>query len=133
MPTNIFVNLPVTDLQKSKEFFSSLGYGFNPQFTNDDAASLVISDTIYVMLVSKPFFAQFTKKPIAESSVTEVLVCVSVNSKEEVDAKANQAVASGGKIHRDPQDYGWMYTQSIEDLDGHIWEFAWMDQNHVQK
>lgn len=133
MPRQIFVNLPVKDLEKTKAFFAALGFTFNAQFTNDDAACMVVSDTIYVMLLTEPFFARFTKKEIVDAKqATEVLVALSAESREAVDAFAAKAVAAGGRIQRDPDDYGWMYSQSIEDIDGHIWEVVWMDPNHIQ-
>jgi predicted lactoylglutathione lyase len=133
MPTQIFLNFPVNDLPKTKEFFAALGYTFNPQFTDDNAACMVISDTIYVMLLTKPFFKGFTKKQIADSSTIEAITAVSVDSREEVDDKFTKALAAGGKKHNEAQDHGWMYSQSIEDLDGHIWEFVWMDPKGIQK
>src|ERR1700712_4847420 len=97
MPTKIFVNLPVKDLDKSIEFFTKLGYTFNPQFTNENATSMIISDTIYVMLLVKPFFQQFTKNEIADATkVTESVICLSADSRDEVDDIINKAVAAGG-------------------------------------
>ena len=132
MPTLVFVNLPVRDLPASKAFFQSLGYTFNPQFTDDNAGCLVISETIYAMLLTEPFFSQFTAKPIADAhAVTEVLVALMVESRTEVDRLVDAAVAAGGRQPREAQDHGFMYQRSFEDLDGHIWEIGWMDPTHV--
>ena len=134
MNKHIFVNLPVKNLEKSKEFFTKLGYTFNPQFTDDKGACMVISDTIFAMLLSEPFFKTFTKKDISDATkTTEVLVALSVESKAEVDACLEKVLAAGGKEARDAQDHGFMYARSFEDLDGHIWEMVWMDPNYVQK
>lgn len=132
MPTLVFVNLPVRDLPASKAFFESLGYSFNPQFTDENAGCLVISETIYSMLLTEPFFSQFTAKPIADAhQVTEVLVALMVDSRAEVDRLVDAAVAAGGREPREAQDHGFMYQRSFEDLDGHIWEIGWMDPTHV--
>lgn len=134
MPRQIFVNLPVKDLEKTKAFFAALGFTYNAQFTNNDAACMVISDTIYAMLLTEPFFARFTKKQIVDAKqATEVLVALSAESREAVDDMAEKAVAAGGTMSREPEDYGWMYSKSFEDLDGHVWEIVWMDPNHIQK
>ena len=134
MATNIFVNLPVKDLEKTKEFFLKLGYTFNQQFTDEKAASLVISENIYAMLITEPFFKTFIPNTeIADTSkAKEVLVALSVDSRQQVDELADKAIAAGGKKFRDPEDHGFMYTRSFEDLDGHVWEVFWMDQAHVQ-
>lgn len=132
MATNIFVNLPVKDLEKSKKFFTSLGFSFNPQFTDEKGACLVISDTIYFMLITEKFFKTFTKKEIADSSkTTEVINALSVESKAKVDEMVDKAIVAGGRITRDPDDYGWMYSKSFEDLDGHLWEIVWIDQDNI--
>lgn len=128
MNKQIFVNLPVKDLNKSKEFFAALGYTFNPQFTDQNAACMVIAqDSIYAMLLTEEFFSTFTSKPIAKAhEVTEVLTCLSCESREEVDGLVAKALAAGGKAPRAPQDHGFMYAHGFEDLDGHIWELAYM-------
>lgn len=128
MNKQIFVNLPVKDLNKSKEFFSALGYTFNPQFTDDNAACMVIADnSIYAMLLMEDFFKTFTSKRIASAhEVTEVLTCLSCESREEVDQLVAKALKAGGKVPREPQDHGFMYAHGFEDLDGHIWELAYM-------
>ena len=129
----IFVNLTVNDLAKSKVFFEALGYSFNPQFTNEQAACMVISDTIYVMLLTEEFFKGFTKKEIVDAKKsTEVIVCLSTESRAEVDELVGKAVAAGGRIYNEPQDHGFMYAHAFEDLDGHQWELCYMDPNYVQ-
>jgi predicted lactoylglutathione lyase len=133
MLTQIFVNLAVKDLPKSKAFFSALGYSFNPQFTNDDAACMVISDTIYTMLLTEPFFKGFTSKELVDAKKsTEAIVCLSAESRVAVDEIVSKAVAAGGRIYNEPQDHGFMYCHGFEDLDGHQWEFAFIDPSHVQ-
>ena len=132
MNRNIFVNLPVKDLDRSKAYFAKLGYTFNPQFTDDTAACMVISENIYAMLITHARFADFTAKAIADSTkTTEVLVALSCESKEEVAEIAGKALAAGATEAKPPQDYGFMVVRSLNDLDGHIWEYMWMDPGHV--
>ncbi len=132
MAKQIFVNLPIKDLTKSKAFFEKLGYSFNPQFTNENAACMVISDTIYAMLLTEPFFKGFTPKDIVDAKQsTEVLVCLSAESRAEVDEIVRKAVAAGGRIYNEPQDHGFMYGHGFEDLDGHLWELAYMEPSHI--
>jgi predicted lactoylglutathione lyase len=133
MSTKIFVNLPVKDLDRSKAFFGALGYSFNPQFTDENAASMVIADDIFAMLLVEPFFQGFTPKPIVDAtSATEVLIALSAESREEVDALVDKAVAAGAVNYAEPQDHGFMYQRSFQDLDGHLWEILWMDPATVQ-
>lgn len=128
MATQIFVNLPVKDLNRSVEFFTKLGYAFNPQFTNELATCMIISDTIYVMLLTEPFFQTFTQKTIADSSkVVESIICLSAESRGAVDALISKAVEAGAANLKPTVDYGFMYSHSYEDLDGHLWEIMWMD------
>jgi predicted lactoylglutathione lyase len=130
MPTKIFVNLPVRDLNKSKEFFGKLGFSFNPQFTDETAASMVISDDIYAMLLTHKKFKEFTKKEIADATkTTEVLIALSMDSRDEVNAFVDKALASGATKAREPADHGFMFERSFNDLDGHIWEIVYMDMN----
>ena len=130
MSTQIFVNLPVRDLDKAKAFFNALGYSVNPQFTDANAACLVISDTIYVMLLVEPFFQGFTRKPICDARThTEVLLCLSVESRSDVDAMIAKALAAGGREPMEAKDYGFMYQRGFEDLDGHLWEVVHMDED----
>lgn len=130
MSTQIFVNLPVRDLDKAKAFFNALGYSVNPQFTDANAACLVISDTIYVMLLVEPFFQGFTRKPLCDARThTEVLLCLSVESRSDVDAMIAKALAAGGREPMEAKDYGFMYQRGFEDLDGHLWEVVHMDED----
>ena len=128
MARKIFVNLPIQDMRRSRAFFESLGFAFNPQFTNEQGACMVISDDGYVMLLVEPFFQTFTTKAIANArEQVEVLTCLSCDSRAEVDDLVRKAVAAGGRVARAPQDLGFMYSQAFEDLDGHVWELVWMD------
>jgi uncharacterized protein len=128
MATQIFVNLPCKDLKKSRAFFENLGYTFNPQFTNDHGACLVISDTIFAMLLTEPFFKAFTRKSLVDATKsTGVILAISVDSKEKVDEVVNKAFNAGAAKSNDPQDYGWMYSWSFQDPDGHLWEVLYTD------
>ena len=134
MGTKIFVNLPVKDLDKSKEFFAKLGFTFNPQFTNQSAACMVISEDNYAMLLVESFFKTFTKKEIANAQKsTEVIVALSEESKAKVDEMLGKALAAGAREPREPQDHGFMYGRSLEDLDGPIWEIFWMDPQAINQ
>jgi uncharacterized protein len=124
----IFVNLPVADLDRSVAFYRSIGAEQNVQFSDETAACMVLSETIHVMLLTHAKFAQFTPKRIADARETsEVLLCVSCDSRAAVDEITEAALAAGGREPRDPQDYGFMYGRSFEDPDGHIWEPMFMD------
>ncbi len=129
MSQQIFINLPIKNMERSKAFFSALGYSFNPQFTNDQGACMVVQEgSIYVMLLVESFFQTFTKKAIADTGkTTEVLLCLSCESRAGVDDMVRKALAAGGKAPNAPQDHGFMYAHGFEDLDGHIWELAYMD------
>ena len=134
MATKIFVNLPVKDLSRSVDFFTKLGFGFNPQFTDESATCMIISESIFVMLLVEKRFKDFTKKEIADAQkTTEVLIALDAESREDVDNMVKNAVAAGGSIYRDPEDYGWMYGHSFADLDGHQWEIAYMDISKMPK
>ncbi|WP_327432053.1 MULTISPECIES: VOC family protein [unclassified Streptomyces] len=129
----IFVNLPVADVDTSKKFFTELGYTINPQFTTDDCACVVISDTIIAMMLSKQRYADFTKKQIADATKTsEVLLCLSAESREKVDELVDGALAAGGTATGETQDHGFMYGRAFDDPDGHTWEVMWMDPAAVQ-
>jgi predicted lactoylglutathione lyase len=129
----MFVNLAVRDLEKSKAFFSSLGFGFNPKFTDDNAACMVVSDEAFVMLLTEPFFKGFTKREICDTSKhTEALVALSCGNRAEVDELVKKAIAAGGRHAMDPQDHGFMYGWSFYDPDGHHWEVFWMDPKAAQ-
>jgi len=129
----MFVNLAVKDLGRSMGFFRGLGFQFDPKFTNDKGACMIISDQAYVMLLSEPFFKTFTKKKICETaSHTEGLFALCCDSRAEVDELVKKAKAAGGRHAMDPQDHGFMYGWSFYDLDGHHWEVLWMDPKGMQ-
>jgi len=131
MAKQIFVNLPVKDLKKSVDFFTKLGFTFNPQFTDDNATCMIVSETIFVMLLVEPFFKSFTKMEVADTSkCNEAIICLSAENKEEIDEYVNKATEAGG-IENPKQDYGWMYNWGFKDLDGHNWEFAYMDMSQM--
>src|SRR3990170_6965685 len=126
MATKIFVNLPVKDLNRSMGFFKNVGFSFNPQFTDETAACMVISDDIYAMLLTHAKFKEFTPKAIADTSKTsEVLTCLSAESKDAVNKMVDAALNAGGQKLREPQDHGFIYERSFQDPDGHIWEIMW--------
>ena len=123
----IFVNLPVKDLKRSVEFFTKLGYTFNPQFTDENATCMIIGENLFVMLLVEKFFGSFTNKAITDTSKsTEVLTCVSCSGREEVDQLVATARAAGAKVPRKAQDHGFMYSHGYEDLYGHTWELVHM-------
>jgi predicted lactoylglutathione lyase len=133
MSRSVFINLAVRDLSKSMEFFSALGFTFNPQFTDDKAACMVLSDKGYVMLLTEPFFRSFTKKePSDPTRNTEVMIALSCESKAEVDQIVRKAIDAGGSHAMDATDHGFMYAWSFYDIDGHHWEVIWMDPKAVQ-
>jgi uncharacterized protein len=128
MATAIFVNLPVSDVQRSSSFFTALGYTINPQFSDDSTACVVFSDTIYAMLLAEARFKDFTPKAVADArTATEAIICLGAASRADVDRIADAALANGGGRVLDPQDHGFMYGRSFTDPDGHIWEVMWMD------
>ena len=128
MAKQIFVNLPVKDLNKSKEFFTKIGYSFNEKFTDHNAACLVIGDNIYAMLLTESFFKSFIRKELADcSKSSECIVALSAESKEEVDEIIQKAFEAGAGKHNEKQDQGWMYSGGFKDLDGHLWEYVYMD------
>ena len=132
MPRQIYVNLPIRDMERSKAFFGALGFQFNPQFTNEQGACLVISEGIYAMLLVEIFFRTFTNKPVADARRgTEVLVCLSCDSRAEVDELVRKALAAGGTAPMPVQDHGFMYGHGFTDLDGHMWELSSMDMAAV--
>ena len=133
MSRMIFVNLPVHDLSKSIDFFTSLGFEFNQQFTDDNATCMVVNEQACVMLLVTPFFAGFTTKDVADAdTATEAILAVSADSREEVDVLVDKALALGGGVAKEPNDQGFMYGRSFYDLDGHAWEVLWMDPSAVQ-
>ena len=133
MPRQIFLNLPVNDLKKSMSFFTAIGFKNNPQFTDDTAACMVVSDAIFVMLLTHEKFKGFSPKPISDATKsTEVLTALSCDSRGEVDDVVRKAVAAGGSTYDQPKDHGFMYQHGFQDPDGHIWEVFWMDPKAVQ-
>lgn len=132
MPKQIFINLAVKDLNRSVEFFTKLGYTFNQQFTDETATCMVISDTIFVMLLTEPKFKSFIKTQLADAAkTTEVLLALNQDNRAEVDKHVDMAIANGATEAWPPTDHGFMYTRSYHDLDGHIWEIFYMDPNFV--
>jgi len=122
MATQIFVNLPVKDLNRSVEFFTRLGYKFDPQFTDENATCMIVGENIFVMLLVESFFKTFTKKELCDATKsTEVLVCLSAESRVQVDELVAAAVAAGGTTPMNSKDYGFMYQHGYQDLDGHRW------------
>jgi uncharacterized protein len=132
--TKIFVNLPVKDLPRSKEFFAKLGFTFNAQFTDDTGACMVVSEHAYVMLLTYAKFKAFAPNAIADANKsTEVLVALSCENRGRVDELVAKAVAAGGRNYNNPQDYGFMYGHGFQDLDGHVWEVFYMDPSHIKQ
>jgi uncharacterized protein len=130
MHKQIYLNIAVDDLERSKSFFAKLGFTFEPKFTDQNAACMIVGENIFTMLLTKPFFSNFTSKPLVDASKsTEALICLSCDSRGEVDSLVAKAIAAGGSAPREPQDYGFMYSHGFEDLDGHLWELAYMDPN----
>lgn len=133
MSSKIFVNLPVSDLGRSMAFYAKLGYSFNEQFTDDNAACLVISDDIYAMLLVRPFFQTFTDKPVADPAQgTAAILALAVDSRDQVDELVDAALANGGAPVKEPMEHGPMYSRSFTDPDGHHWEYLWMDPAALQ-
>ena len=134
MATKLFLNLPVQDLQKSIDFFTELGFSFNPQFTDEAATCMIVSEDIFVMLLTHAKFKSFTPKPICDATKsTEVLVCLSCESRDKVDDMVRKALAAGGTTYSQPQDHGFMYAHGFQDLDGHIWELVYMEPSAIEK
>ncbi len=133
-PMKLFVNLPVENLDKSVEFFTKLGFTFNPQFTDKNATCMIIGEDIFVMLLVKDFFKTFIKKEISDSSkTTEAVMALSQESREKVDEMVDNAFAAGAKPSNETNDQGFMYTRSFQDPDGHLWEIFWMDISAMPK
>jgi predicted lactoylglutathione lyase len=129
-PTQIFVNLPVKDLQKSKDFYTSLGFAINPQYSNDKMACMVFDNVIHVMLLTGELFTKYTGKKITNSkSESEVIVSITRENKSDVDRLVETALKAGGSIPREPVDHGFVYTWSFEDPDNHVWEVLWLEGN----
>jgi predicted lactoylglutathione lyase len=133
MTIQIFVNLPVKDLGRTVEFFKKLGFAFNPQFTDENATCMIINDNIFVMLLVEKFFKTFTKKEICDTTKdTEVIIALSTESREKVDEMIQHVFEAGGKESREPQDHGWMYGRSFQDINGHLWEIIYMDEKALK-
>lgn len=133
-PRLIFVNLPVSDLAASTRFFRALGFDFDPKFTDESCACMVVSEHAYVMLLVESRFADFTTKPIADArKSTEAILCVSAGDRAAVDAFADAALRAGGSPANEPMDHGFMYGRSFHDPDGHLWEVMWMSAEAVQQ
>jgi uncharacterized protein len=133
MTTQIFVNLPVKDLSRTVEFFKRLGFTFNPQFTDENATCMIINDNIFVMLLVEKFFKTFTKKEICDTTKdTEMIIALSTESREKVDEMMQNVFEAGGKESREPQDHGWMYGRSFQDINGHLWEIIYMDEKALK-
>ena len=133
MTTQIFVNLPVKDLGRTVEFFKKLGFAFNAQFTDENATCMIINDNIFVMLLVEKFFKSFTKKEICDTTKdTEVIIALSTDSREKVDEMMHNVFRAGGKESREPQDHGWMYGRSFQDINGHLWEIIYMDEKALK-
>jgi hypothetical protein len=134
MVTTIYVNLPVKNLKQSVEFFRKLGFTFNPQFTDETATCMIVAEDIFIMLLTEKKFKTFTPKEICDATKgTEVLVCLSCESRAEVDEMVRKAVAAGGTTYNDPQDHGLMYGHGFQDLDGHIWELLYMEPGAINR
>ena len=133
MAAQIFINLPVKNLNNSIEFYTKLGYTFNQQFTSENATCMIISETIYAMLLVESYFKTFTDKQIIDAHKScEALFALSAENKDKVNELVEKAISSGGIEPRPAIDHGFMYSRSYNDLDGHTWEVFWMDPNHVQ-
>lgn len=132
MPSSIFVNIPVRDLKASMAYYKAQGFDHNPQFTDDTAACIVFDETIYFMLLTHEKFLSFSPRPIPDpGQFTQALYGLSRDSREAVDAIAEAGLKAGGSEVRDAQDYGFMYSRAIADLDGHVWEYIWMDMSQM--
>ena len=129
MATKIYVNLPVKDLQRSVRFFKAMGFGFDPQLSDETAACMMISDDIFAMLLTEAKFREIARRPVADATrMTEVLTCLSVESRARVNQLVDRALTQGGREMREPEDHGYMFGRSFSDLDGHIWEIIYMNQ-----
>jgi len=131
---SIFVNLPIKDLAKTRDFWMTLGFSFNENFSDDKALCLVLQEgRMYSMLITHEMFSTFTNKPISDGTTTQVLTAIEVDSKEQVDKMVNLALNNGATRYRDPADHGWMYYDSFADLDGHQWEIMFTDHNQISE
>ena len=134
MARSIFVNLPVADLGRSVAFFGALGFSFNPRFTDDSATCMILGENLFAMLLTRERFAGFTPRPVADArAATEVLICLALDGRAEIDAMVRAAVAAGGAAHGEPQDHGFMYQHGFHDPDGHIWELVHLIESEETK
>ena len=131
MSKSLFVNLPIANLKKSVEFFTELGFTFNPQFTDEQSTCMIISDNIFVMLLEHAKFEGFIDKKIAPRDTAEAILALSCDSVEEVKTLTEKAFAMGARRLNDPEDMGFMFSWGFEDLDGHLWDVFWMNPDHV--
>lgn len=127
----VYINLPVKDVQKTKEFWTKLGFSFNEQISDEKAVCVTMSDTIYVMFLQEDYFQTFSERPVPKGDTTQVLVAISLNSREEVDQLVNTALENGGYQHEEPQDYGWMYQNSFWDINGLGWNVTFADFSKI--
>ena len=131
---NIFINLPVKNVNKSTSFFKELGFEFNQQFSDETTSSMIISENIFALLMVEDRFKGFSNKEIPDTTVSaQAILCLSAENREQVDQLVNKALASGGKPYSDPQDHGFMYGRGFQDLDGHIWEVVYMDEHAMNQ
>lgn len=132
MAKNLFVNLPVKDVERSRRFFNALGFSINEQFSDDKAICVVLGENLFAMLLKEEYFQTFTKKPLSDATKsTEVLIALDVDSREAVDKMIETAQKEGGSIYSEAADHGWMYQHAFADLDGHQWEIAYMDESQL--
>lgn len=127
----IYLNLPVKDLNRSIDFFTKTGFTFNPQFTDENATCMIIGENIFVMLLTDKFFSTFIDKPVADSAKGAAIMALAVESRPEVDSLIEKALAAGGREYLEPRDHGWMYSRCFEDIDGHLWEAFYMDESAI--
>ena len=132
MINSIFVNLPVVNLKRSVEFFTELGFKFNPQFTDETSTCMLVGDNIFVMLLEHAKFQGFIDKPIAPATSTEAILAFSLGSPDEVREMTSKALALGARKLNEPEDLGFMFSWGFEDLDGHLWDLFWMNPDHVE-
>jgi len=129
---NIFINLPVKDVKKSTNFLTEIGFELNPQFSDENTSSIIINDNIFVLIMNEERFKEFSKKEIVDTTTaSEAIFCLSAESREQVDEMVNKALSAGGKTDSEPQDHGFMYEWGFQDLDGHLWEVVYMDENTI--
>ena len=129
----IYVNLPVKDVQKTREFWTKLGFSTNDEMSNDQSVCIVMNDNTYVMFLTEEFFQTFSERPVPKGDTTQVLVAISLDTREQVDQMVNTAVANGATQHEEPQDYGWMYHNSFWDINGHGWNVMFADPSQMPK